>query len=107
TAAPSFASDNAMPAPIPFDAPVTNATFPSSFPIHQSPRFDGHVPDMLAPHDRLKYMDLGQEPVSSTMDRVKVLGLGRICFQFFAQLQNVVIDGPCTRIVLVSPHFIE
>src|SRR6266851_7139999 len=27
-----------MPAPIPFDAPVTNATFPSSFLIHQSPR---------------------------------------------------------------------
>src|ERR1700731_46698 len=96
-----------MPAPIPFDAPVTSAIFPSSFFIHQSPRFDGHNPDVLAPHDRLKYMDLWQEPVSSAMDRVKVLGSGRICFQFFAQLQNMVIDGPCTRIVLVSPHSFE
>src|ERR1700688_3681261 len=25
----------------------------------------------------------------------------------FSQLQNVVIDSPCTRIVLVSPYFIE
>src|SRR6202047_3036873 len=80
TAAPSFASDNAMPAPIPFDAPVTNATFPPSFPIHQSPRFDGHVPDMPGPHDRLKYMDLGQELVTRAMDRMKVLGIARLCF---------------------------
>ncbi len=29
-----------------FDAPVTNAIFPSSFPIHQSPRFDDLVSDM-------------------------------------------------------------
>jgi len=29
-----------------FDAPVTNAIFPSSFPIHQSPRFDDLVYDM-------------------------------------------------------------
>src|SRR5258708_2323580 len=48
TAAPSFASDNAMPAPIPFDAPVTNAILPSSFPIHQSPCFDRLVSDMVS-----------------------------------------------------------
>src|SRR5215471_15343472 len=33
TAAPSAANAFAMPAPIPFDAPVTTATFPFSFPL--------------------------------------------------------------------------
>src|SRR6266403_1023777 len=32
TAAPSAANSLAIPAPIPFDAPVTTATFPFSFP---------------------------------------------------------------------------
>jgi len=50
---------------------------------------------------------LGQELVTRAMDRMKVFGMGRLCFQLFAQPQNVVIDSPCTRIVLVSPHFIE
>jgi hypothetical protein len=56
---------------------------------------------------KIEYEDLGQELVTRPMDRMKVLGTGRLCFQFFAQPQNVVIDSPCTRIVLVSPHFIE
>ena len=51
--------------------------------------------------------DLGQELVTRAMDGMKVLGTGRLCFQFFAQLQTVVIDSPGTRIFLVSPHFIE
>jgi hypothetical protein len=51
--------------------------------------------------------DLGQELVTRAMDRMKVLGMGRLCFQFLAQLQNVVVDSPGTRIFLVSPHFIE
>jgi hypothetical protein len=55
----------------------------------------------------LEYRDLGQELIARAMDRMKVLGMGRLGFQFFAQLQNVVIDRPCTRIVLVSPHLIE
>src|SRR5437879_12397062 len=33
TVAPSAANCLAMPAPIPFDAPVTTATFPFSFPF--------------------------------------------------------------------------
>jgi hypothetical protein len=56
---------------------------------------------------KIEYRDLGQELVTRAMDRMKVLGMGRLCFQFFAQPQNVVIDGPCTSIVLVSPYFIE
>src|SRR5438270_11216241 len=57
-AAPSLASDNAMPAPIPFDAPVTNAIFPSSFPIDQSPRFDDLVSTWPAFHDRPAFLTL-------------------------------------------------
>jgi hypothetical protein len=57
--------------------------------------------------NKIEYRDLGQELVTVAMDGVKVLGMGRVCFQFFAQLQNVVIDSPCTRIILVSPHYIE
>ena len=56
---------------------------------------------------KIEYGDLGQELVTRAMDRMKVLGMGRLSFQFFAQLQNVVIDSSCTRVVLVSPHFIE
>src|ERR1700688_4660980 len=61
---------------------------------------------LVSPRAKLN-RDLGQELVTRAMDRMKVLGMGRLCFQFFAQPQNVVIDSPCTRIVLVSPHFIE
>ena len=56
---------------------------------------------------KIEDRDLGQELVTRAMDRMKVLGMRRLYFQFFAQPQNVVIDSPCTRIVLVSPHFIE
>src|ERR1700730_6614824 len=61
---------------------------------------------LVSPRAKLN-RDLGQELVTRAMDRMKVLGMGRLCFQFFSQPQNVVIDSPCTRIVLVSPHFIE
>jgi hypothetical protein len=50
---------------------------------------------------------LGQELITRTMDRMKVPWMARFCFEFFAQLQNVVIDSSCARIVLVSPYFIE
>jgi len=60
---------------------------------------------LVSPRAKLNIEELGQEPVTRAMDRMK--GMGRLCFQFFAQLQNVVIDSPCTRIVLVSPHFME
>ena len=67
----------------------------------------GHGPLFSFSSCQIEFGDLGQELVTSAMDGMKVLGMGRLCFQFFAQLQNVVIDSPCTRVVLVSPHFIE
>jgi hypothetical protein len=56
---------------------------------------------------KIEYRNLGQELVTGAVDRMKVPGMGRLRFQFSAQLQNVVIDRPCRGIVLVSPHFIE
>src|SRR5713226_8025770 len=31
----------------------------------------------------------------------------RIAFEFLAQFENVVVNRSCTRVVLVSPYFIE
>jgi hypothetical protein len=62
--------------------------------------------DTLASRDR-RILVLRLELVTRAVDRMKVPGTGRLCFQFFAQPQNVVIDSPCRRIVLVSPHFTE
>jgi hypothetical protein len=36
-----------------------------------------------------------------------MFGMGRFCFQFSTQLQNVVVDRTSARIALVSPHFVE
>jgi len=39
-------------------------------------------------------METRKELVTTAMDGMKVLGMGRLCFYFLAQLQNVVIDSP-------------
>src|SRR5215472_105542 len=42
--------------------------------------------------------------VTYAMYRAKMHRIGRILFQFLSQLQNVVIDGPGRRIILVPQH---
>lgn len=41
------------------------------------------------------------------MHGLKMLGIGRFCFEFSAQLQYVVVDGASTGITLVPPHFVK
>ena len=41
------------------------------------------------------------------MDRMKVLGIRWIAFQFFTQPPYVVVNGASARIGLIAPHFIE
>src|SRR5258706_13183769 len=56
---------------------------------------------------KIEYRNLGQELVTRVMNRMKVVGTGRLCFQFLAQPQNVVTGSPLTRIVLEYQHFIK
>jgi hypothetical protein len=62
--------------------------------------------DTLASQDR-RILVLRLELVTRAVDRMKVPGTRRLRFQFFAQSQDVVIDSPCRRIVLVSPDLTE
>jgi len=89
----------------------TNSILAPFFRSHEPQFGHGHLFGFSS--RKIEYGDLGQELVSSAMDPMKVLGMGRLCFQFFAQLQNVVIgcreagDHQAHRMAYLPAHVLH
>jgi len=47
------------------------------------------------------------ELIPHSMDGAEVYRAGWILLQFLAEFQNVIVDGPGRRIILVSPNLVQ
>jgi hypothetical protein len=45
--------------------------------------------------------------VTDTPDRLKILGIGRILLEIFAERNYEVVDGPCRRENIIPPHRLQ